>query len=979
MKSNLKRIISIIIPAALMFVSMGAGAYNIYENTQTSTLYTPWFSMYHMQTAEDAANGIRGGEGGQVIMSMGISQVNPDIMLFGSDTAGLWRSTDGGENWYAVSGINMWAVNDIAFHPSQADTVYIIQGMSDFTENSINKLKSSSKDGLYKSIDGGKTFTHVLHKQILASNGSEGLIQFDKENNVYVLTNEGVYKSADGAEWTSLGSVCDADTGIYSMAVSGDGQTIFCATVQNGLVGTFDGGTTWNSLTQDVLSGVVRSVVFNPTDESLIYVTCESGDNKGVLEGEIADGAISFTQLANPTAGQSKNIPTFLKFGAVREDGSANLYHISDIMAYPFRASTDYGRTWSGFALNKEDVFTHQITGYQSEGMCVHPTDPDILYYSFSDVIFKSTDGGKSFNYSCSGYSGNYSRHFKIDSMGRVWFPFMDKGIGRTDGAYNKDNPPTGKMLLTGGTASDIAFDPNDEKHIIAGLGDWTTHTLKESCDGGVTWSDITSAGEGSYGYICWHENGETIYASSKISYDGGETWVTPEVGVASVSPVNNDVVYGSKDKVIYRSDDCGKTWTQLTSTSAPYFIRADRFDEKTVWVGCYDSTIIKIAGTTRTVFDTDNGLPVTYKIAFDAFAQNPNDKNHLLAGGKDTFHGETSPGLFESRDGGKTWVNVPDMPSGGMIFAIEFMPDGKSALLGTYAGTIIYDHEVFLRYSESSIAAYIGETARRTAVGAKEIYAYINTDGSAKLTVNGGTTNTYNLNSNTTTGEKASLYFEFDLPTSFNKESAILTIDTGKINAGGSFSIYAVSDSEWGKFFSPLRDGSYSRTAEEIPKDGVLIAKSGHYDYNTSGSHSELDITEYVKEISESGSRKVRLHVVYNTQSARTPDGARVCGINYADSTKRIHIDEVYSKKVTSLSGSDMVIKLLPKDSEKRFSVAGVFKEDAFQSASLAEIEGETVHKIPAEKLTGENIKHFLFDKYLVPQQSVNQLQVSK
>ena len=63
--------------------------------TLNTTRYAPWFLMYHMWSEKEKEMGRRAGEGGQIVMCLAQSPVNPDLMLIGCDTSGLWRSTDG--------------------------------------------------------------------------------------------------------------------------------------------------------------------------------------------------------------------------------------------------------------------------------------------------------------------------------------------------------------------------------------------------------------------------------------------------------------------------------------------------------------------------------------------------------------------------------------------------------------------------------------------------------------------------------------------------------------------------------------------------------------------------------------------------------------------------------------------------------------------------------------------------------------------
>jgi len=919
----LKKLRAVLCIVMVLYFTGNANAdFTVYENTINTTDYTPWFRMYHMQTAADQNANIRGGEGGQVIMSMACSKINPDLMLFGSDTAQLWRSTDGGDNWTAVDGINMWSVADIAFHPNEKDTVYIIETMADFSQGSINKLDISSLDGLYKSTDGGKTFHQVLHKQFLATFESEGLIQFDNQGNVYALSSEGVFKSADGETWQSLGTVCDKNTGVYGLYVSVDGSTIAAATAQNGIRASFNGGLLWSARNGTLQTSAALCVNVDPTNENHWFAVY-GGVNKGLYQS--SDKGNTWTAMSYPTYAD-KNVPAFIKFGAAGTNGIPKMYLVYNIMAYPFRVSNDLGQTWqSGPVLNKSNVFTYQITGYQSEGLCVHPTNPNIVYYSFSDVVFKSTDGGQTFNYSSSGFSGDYCRRFIFDSVGKLWMPFTDKGIGVTDGVCSEDNYPTAHMVLTGGTATDIAFDPNDESHMITALGTWTTQKLYESTDGGTNWSDMNIA-EGGFGLVRYHENGQIIYTSSKTSYDEGITWNTNTITISAISPVDNDVVYGFSDKTIYRSDDCGITWNTLAVTSAPYSITADNFNADTVWVGCYDGSIRKIDGTQVTIFNSGNGLPQTYEMSVTAFAQNPNNQNHLLAGGKNTLNGTTSPGLYESLDGGLTWHQVEGMPSSKMIFSIGFSPVSSEVFLGTYSGTIIYDYEIFGEYLQSGTLTRYFELYDKQIYSRKEIYCRMSSSGEYTININqspsGGI---YTINSNTS-GETASLYYEFSAGAPPYIDQCSFILDAIKINAGGSYSIYAVDDDEWENKFSPLSDGIYQLAgAQALPEDAQLIVQSENLPYNTAGAVVSLNVADYVRNKVENGNRLIRLHVVYRTATVRTVDGARVCSRYYSTQSRRPHFDMTVGKAVKNYGSGTVAVQTLLNDNEDYMSIIGV------------------------------------------------------
>ena len=245
-------------------------SYEPYPIALNATSYTPWFTMQHMESADHYARGIRGGEGGQVVDSLAISPVNPNLMLMGSDWAGLWRSIDGGDSWYSITDNNNFrCVNDIVFHPTKENVVFCIQGTKGVDAASLTKLNNTDMDGVYRSLDGGHSWEHVLHATILSTAATHGVIAFDGSENVYALTNDGLYKSSDlGNDWENLGTIdSEKDGGIYSLWVSENGKTIITATAKSGISVSTSRGIFWESANGN-LKPAASSFTVDPMNEN---------------------------------------------------------------------------------------------------------------------------------------------------------------------------------------------------------------------------------------------------------------------------------------------------------------------------------------------------------------------------------------------------------------------------------------------------------------------------------------------------------------------------------------------------------------------------------------------------------------------------------------------------------------------------------------------------------------------------------------
>jgi len=667
--------------------------------TLNTTRYAPWYLMYHLWSESESVMGRRAGEGGQMVMSIANSPLNSNLMLMGTDTSGLWRSTDAGLNWLSVNNnVNMWSVPDIAFSPKEENTVYMIQTVYGSSDSTRDKLSQTTLDGVYRSDNAGKTWKQVLEKRVYATSSANHLLAFDNEGSLYALTSEGVMKTTDGgSNWQNLGIV--GTSNVCDLSVSLDGKTIIVACIDTGITVSLDGGITWQQRNNTLVPSASGIAVVNNNHWMAVFL----GESAGVYES--FDCGFTWTPLQYVTNGNGTAVPRAIQVAKVIGGGNPTIYLIYSSMSYPYRYSNDLGVTWKTPIVNNQDIFSKGMTGYNAEGICVDSNDPNIVYYSFGDIIYKSTNGGADFEYCSSGFSGNYVNDFVFDKDGKIYFAITDKGLAVTTAPYTTNQYPTAKMIESIGryknacTVDSVALDPRNSNHMIIGLGTWTEQILSQTFDGGITWSQIPWTDSGEYSTIVLHPNdANVIYTTNFTSRDAGATWVKNDISIWDVSKVNPDVLWGKNEKKICRSDDGGRTWVDLLETSDAKAIVADLFDVNVAWVGCYNGSIVKVNGNIGTTSNANNGLiefdgnPILIQI----IAQNPHNPLHLLAGGRCTVAGTKSPGLFETMDGGKTWNVVPGLPSIRTIDTIVFSKNTSEVFLGTYYGTIIYEYNKY-------------------------------------------------------------------------------------------------------------------------------------------------------------------------------------------------------------------------------------------------------------------------------------------
>lgn len=700
----------------------------------TTTYYAPWLLNWHMTTEEQLEAKYYGGEAGQMCWSMTISESNPDIMFVGTDTNGIWKSTDGGRHWRSsCSGFDIMGTADIAVDPENENIVYALGSTG-------TKKYESPYGGIYKSTDCGESWKLIFANYYYRIKNNP-IIKFTKrdKNGVRRIFAGGhgvgagsVYSDDEGATWSQISDI-PIEANVRDVLVHDD--LILFATGM-GLYASYDNGETFEEIGPE--AGIDCTAAVNPADpghwicaaRESVYETVDSGASWQLIS--TADKSIASIRYGigeNPV-----------------------LYMYLSLEHYPLRYSTDNGRTF--ITPSKTDTsteFIHDNWGWGAEPFALHPTDENIVFVSLDGELYKSTDGGKTYFASSSGYSGMRASDFLFDSNdeSNVFISFIDRGVvktvdrGRGESypavSYSASEDSTGIRYDGSKTTNALARDPKNPDRIIINIGG-ASKVLKQSYDNGDNYTIIGAAGNISTSLIEFNDdNPYTIYAGSKISYDDGATWTDSEVTVMAVSPFDGNTVYGIKDNCMARSRDEGRTWeiysVGLGSISS---ITPDLFEEGTVYAACY-SYIVRIADDGNSEIIS----PVTAEFENPegfwclSVSQNPRNSYHLLAGGTNNSEYGRSGGIYESLDGGKTWRNVKGMPSSRDIWKIEFHPVLPRAYIATSAGTFVYEYE---KYSEDGIV--ITNSSFEVTGGEKEDGRF---DVSCSMTVWNSTETPYN------------------------------------------------------------------------------------------------------------------------------------------------------------------------------------------------------------------------------------------
>src|SRR5499427_6217601 len=238
-------------------VSLGAMALNLTAAPQNPT------DKFKNLEFREIGPAVMGGR----IDDFAVVESNPNIVYVGTASGGVWKTVNNGTTWEPVfdkEGVS--TIGDIALAPSDPSIIWVGTGEPN------NRQSSSWGNGIYKSMDAGKSWTHMGLKD--THHIGRVVIHPTNPNIIYVAAlghlwgpnkERGVYKTTDGgATWTQSLYIND-DTGVSDIAIDSQSpNTLYAAAYQRrrtafgyngggpdgGIYKTVDGGAHWTKLTK---------------------------------------------------------------------------------------------------------------------------------------------------------------------------------------------------------------------------------------------------------------------------------------------------------------------------------------------------------------------------------------------------------------------------------------------------------------------------------------------------------------------------------------------------------------------------------------------------------------------------------------------------------------------------------------------------------------------------------------------------------
>jgi hypothetical protein len=516
-----------------------------------SSSVDPGWSRVAMRTAALAADGFVGGEGCQVVRSLGISRADPSFLLLGADVGGLWRSLDGAQTWHpAMVGWNSRGATGFAFDSTNASRALGIGG---------NSGGAAGANGVHVTADKGSSwdFTLPLADPIACLDGSAVVYDPSSYSSAaggltrayYASVGAGLWRSDDaGRTWRLIdaslagGACLAADSTGRLYAALADRGVYGCGAGYNG------GGSGCALLVGGNATGLDIPSAAGDADPDTVYVSGlwgEGGAGRGTAAvapgpGGIlrsTDGGATWTPI--PTAGTPwASYP--LHHVAV-SPANASLVSVWWVVGPYYNTtkavSRDGGAT---FSVSRDDTTDFFFADNARDGKPVwHPTDAaGLLFNAGGDMVTVSTDetilvqrwAGNGYNAVMTG--GLFA--FSPLSPNATFLSFQDyAGASTQDGGRTWARSNVTGYSWGGSVYGGFALTPSAMWAGNAGSS-WTApRNLTVSFDAGLTWAPardsssgaqiVFGGGDASLG----HPQDATVgFASDWRTGDGGRTWV---------------------------------------------------------------------------------------------------------------------------------------------------------------------------------------------------------------------------------------------------------------------------------------------------------------------------------------------------------------------------------------------------------------------------------------------------------------------
>jgi photosystem II stability/assembly factor-like uncharacterized protein len=627
--------------------------------------------------------------GGRTRAAAGVPS-QPNVFYIGVCNGGVWKSTDYGRTWNPIFDDQpTGSIGAIAVAPSDPNIIYVGSG------EGLQRPDLSTGDGMYKSTDAGKSWTHLGLRD--GQQIPQIAVDPHNPNRLFVAVlghpygpnaERGIFRSTDGGQSFQKVLFKDENTGGDDVALDPRNPDTVYATLWEarqgpwenaawggsggGIFKSTDGGNTWKQLTKGLPEGLTQAHLdIAPSDPNRIYASVATAGVTGIYRSD--DAGESWTQItkdprpAQRIGGGDLPVPKV-------DPKNPDIVYSASVVTWK---STDGGKTWTGIR--------GAPGGDDYQNIWINPNNPDIILIPGDQGAILTVNGGATWS---------------------SWF-----------------NQPTAQLYHVG---VDNAFP----YRVCSGQQESGSVCIaSRGNDGEINFRDWHPVGAEEYGYVAPDPLNPDVIYGGKISRHFRQTGQTQNISPKPLrgadfrvvrtepvvfSPAEPHTLYFASN-VLWRTRDGGNSWDTISpdltrktwdtpasvgkyrdeQTAKPaqrgviYAVAPSPLDANRIWIGTDDGLIhLTTDGGKNWTNVTPSSLGAWQKVSiidaghFDAQAAYAAINTLRLD--------DLRPHILRTHDGGKTWSEiVSGIPAGETVNAVREDTKRKGLLFASTERTV--------------------------------------------------------------------------------------------------------------------------------------------------------------------------------------------------------------------------------------------------------------------------------------------------
>jgi photosystem II stability/assembly factor-like uncharacterized protein len=608
---------------------------------------------------------------GRTVGAAGVAD-QPNLFYVGVNNGGVWKTDDAGRTWFPIFDDQpTGSIGTVAVAPSNPNILYVGSG------EGLQRPDLSVGDGMYKSTDAGKTWTHLGLRN--AQQIAAIVVDPRNPNRLFVAVmghpygpsdERGVYRSTDGGQTFQPVLHKDNLTGACDLAFDpANPQTVYAVLWQaqqfpwengvatgpnSGLFKSTDGGSTWKPLTSGLptfAQGLGRiGIAIAPNDPKRMYALVESRAEGGLYRSDDAGDTWKRVNNENRIYGRGSD------FACVRvsPDNHDEVY-VANTSTY---RSMDAGQTWTAIkgAPGGDDYHT----------IWINPKHPEIILLAVDQGATISVNHGRTWS---SWYNQPTAQFYHVITDNQV--PYWVYGGQQESGSVGtssrgNDGAITFREWHPVGAEeyAYIAPDPLNPNIIYGGAGGgrgvgvtkWYRNTGDRDEVGprGGNYRALRTAP-----LIFSYKDSHVLYVGTQFvlkTADGGKTWeaISPDLSRPAYDPPPSTAAYPDAAK------------QQATRRGVVYSIGPSHFDVNVLWAGTDDGLVHVTRDGGKTWKDVTPPTMTPWSKVAQLDASHFDDQTVYVAVNRLRLD-DLKPHIYRTHDGGATWKEIvrglPDSP----------------------------------------------------------------------------------------------------------------------------------------------------------------------------------------------------------------------------------------------------------------------------------------------------------------------------